>query len=120
MSAVEQFANPEYSNFASWIYAGKRVEIANQGRLLGLLKNDGRILVIHIDRSFGRNNAFIYSVSGDIEKQIMIPAEMEGAICFDDAYYDGVDLTLIAASREGRVACVINEDGNVVRCHESR
>lgn len=120
MFAIEGFTNPDNSKFARWVYGGKIIDISNQGRVIALLKKDSRVLIVHIDRAFGRNNAFIYSAGGSVEKKIAIPEAVSEAICFDDAYYDGEDLTLIAASKERRVACVINENGDVVRMHEVR
>jgi hypothetical protein len=120
MSAITQFRNPEYSNSASWICGGRLVEISNGGRVIALLKKDGRVLVVHVDKNFGKNNAFIYSANGDVERQIMIPESVENAMCFDDAYYDGPDITLIAASKDRRMACIFNEDGELIRIHESR
>ncbi|VAW65180.1 hypothetical protein MNBD_GAMMA11-172 [hydrothermal vent metagenome] len=117
---IKNLINNDNSSVASWIFKGKKIEITNKGRILALEKQDGNILIIHIDKAYDEDSAFIYSPSGKIIKKIINFEKKSGCICYDDVYYVDKELTLIAGSRAKRIACVIDEKGNYIRSYETR
>jgi len=66
------------------------------------------------------NNAIIMNCDGSVRARIKNPEGNDGAICFGDAYYVQEELTLIICFLSWQMACVINENGDVVRTYETR
>ena len=117
-SKIKNFQNPDDSAIASWVYDGQKIVKGTNGRLIAIKTHAGNILAVHIDKSYGSDNAFLYGPDGTVLRKIVNPVER--AVCFDDVFYTNYELTLISGSASKRVACVIDESGNLIRTYETR
>ena len=117
MNKITDFENPDNSSF---VYNGEVIKKATNGRVISLPTRGGNVLVLFISKDEGADNAVLYAPDGNMITRIHNPLKNEGAICFDDAYYVGNELTLIAGLRDRRVACVVDEAGDVKRLYETR
>lgn len=117
MSRVANFRNPEGEKWASWEHQGREVRIAGSGRILAEPTPAGKVVIVELDQKLGKDNAFVYLGDGTLEKVISNP--ISESICFDDVFFDGNELVLIAGSRMQRVAVVIDDNANFVRSYQT-
>lgn len=120
MNKITDFENPDNSSFVSWRNKGEVIKKTTNGRLISLPTRGGNVLVLFISKDEGADNAVLYAPDGSMITRIHNPLKNEGAICFDDAYYVGNELTIIIGLRDRRVACVVDEEGEVKRLYETR
>jgi hypothetical protein len=66
------------------------------------------------------HNAVIYQETGVERTRIVNPLTTRGAICFSECGYENNELTLIVRLPGLEVACVIDEQGAIVRLQELR
>lgn len=83
------------------------------------LKSGNGLLVVEPAGSDAPDMAVILNGDGSLRVRIKNPEARNGAICFGDAYYVEDELTLIICFSSWQLACVIDEDGNVLRTYET-
>lgn len=115
MKEITNFKNPDGSCWVSWEMLGREIKLTSKGRLIAVVSPAGNVVVVKIHRSYGKNNAFLFGPDGELIKRINNP--IDDSICFDDAFFDGRELVIIAGSANKRVANVIDESGDVVRSY---
>jgi hypothetical protein len=105
----------------SWVYNMQPVErlFANPVKAVPL-KSDTGLLVIEPASSDAPDTAVILNGDGSLRTRVRNPEARDGAICFGDAYYVKDELTLIICFSSWQMACVIDEEGHVVRTYETR
>ena len=85
-----------------------------------LLKSGTGLLVVEPAGDDAPNTAVILNADGTQRARVKNPEARDGAICFGDAYYVEDELTLIICFSSWQMACVIDEEGTVVRTYETR
>ena len=118
---ISNFINVEDEGVVSWDFDGQSINKTFNGKALALpLKHSAGILVLYFYDGMGPDNAIILNPDGTEKCQVKNPCKDEGAICFEDAYYVGSELTLIVAFKAYQVACVTDYDGNLLKKYETR
>lgn len=121
MMKITNFVIIENEGVVSWDFDGQSINKRFNGKTLALpLINSEGILVLFFYDGMGADNAIILNPDGTEKCQINNPCKDEGAICFEDAYYVGSELTLIVAFKTYQMACVIDHDGNLLMKYETR
>lgn len=115
MKKITNFKNPDGACWASWELLGKEVRLTSEGRLIAVVSPAGNIVVVKIHRSYGKNNAFLFGPDGEVIKRINNP--INDAVCFDDAFFDGSELVIIAGAENKRVANVVDDNGDIVKSY---
>jgi hypothetical protein len=118
--SVAAFEHPTDSGLVSWLFNTTRVikQYASPAQAIPLASYAGVLIVEPYDGV--PNNAVIYNADGSERVRLVNPMVAHGAICFDDAYYVGAELTVIAAMQGSRFACVFDETGMLQRVYETR
>ena len=78
------------------------------------------LLVVEPAGDDAPDTAVILNADGTQRAKVKNPEARDGAICFGDAYYVEDELTLIIYFSSWQMACVIDEEGIVVRTYETR
>jgi hypothetical protein len=118
MNNITDFRYQENSSFVGWIYSGSIVKKLFDFDIYAiLLKSQQKVLVIEsINR---QDNAVIFNADGSEYRRIKNPDSH--ALCFGDVYYVNDELTLISRRRDASMtAVVIDENGDLIRTHETR
>ena len=83
-----------------------------------LFKSGNGLLVV--ERENYPDNALILNPDGTVRIRVKNPEIDGGAKAFADACYVFDELTLIVAFSSRQLACVIDEEGNILRKYETR
>lgn len=118
MNEIFDFRLNRNSGQVEWSFNGSTVKKQFYGRIQGMvLRSNQRILVL--ENKSNRNNVTIFDKIGN--KVSCVKNPIEEAICFGDAYYIDKELTLFARTKGAdMIACVVDEDGTILRTYEAR
>jgi len=118
---INKCDSPEDGSYVRWECDGHVIEKTSKGRIFGVpLKSGNGVVVVDLHSSAGSENAKIFNCDGTERCTVSNPMQQEGAICYEDIYYVGDELTLILAMPERQFACVVDENGHILKVYETR
>ena len=117
---ISDFENLAGSTEARWKYGGVAIVKKYPSFVAATMLSSGDGVVVVEPYVADPNNAVIYNADGSPRARLVNPCVADGAKCFDDVYYDGGELTVIARGPGFMWACVFDEQGRLLRTHETR
>ena len=116
---IKNFIEDNNTRFVAWIFNEQNIRKIFLNEIQALpFKNLEKILIIGFNGT--REKAVIYNGEGSVKCKIVNPDPT--AAGFGDVYYVNNELTLINRWKGDSLmkACVIDEDGKVIRVYETR
>ena len=117
--SIECFECQSNSRTVQWVSSsGGAVSLKFDHDIYALkLRDADRVVVLELVAE--RDNATIHAEDGAVLHRVSNPDP--NALCFGDVFYVNDELTLISRRRDASMtACVIDEEGTVLRTYETR
>lgn len=118
---IKNCVSEDSGKAVSWDFQGSKiVKTYPYAVYFEVAKDNSAVVIVEPDNEFSPDNAVIYNADGSEKKRILNPTRDKGAICFGDIYYEKGDIVLISVCPCVHYACAIDNDGNILRVHETR
>ena len=117
---ISDFESPPDSTIVRWSCDQKPVVKQYAFEVQGAILKSGTGVAIAEPSNGNPHNGVIYNADGSLRVRLVNPCVADGAICFGDVYCDGSELKFIARGPGFMWACVFDENGQLLRTHETR